>query len=330
MIYVGSSVDLWRRYQQHLWSAEKASKIYFHRILREFGSDTFDFEVLTRCPRHELLGQERFYIALLGAASVSGFNGTTKPTGGHTRPCSPAARQRLREASSKPSAENLAKRRAKMLGQKRTPEQRARMSAAAKTRFVSEERKAQCRMMAKNPSPENLEKRRQKMLLYRHSAESKAKIGMKSLGRPLSAEARGKISAKAKGRKGAVWSDEARQRMSEAAKLRGRSPEHEAKLALARQRPISAETRAKMSAAAKARPVSEETKARLRVLCVGKKHTAETCAKVSAAKTGKKRALFSPEWRTKIGEATRRRHEAKRLALRGGEAPPHQLNAIFS
>jgi len=218
MVYVGSGVDLWRRYRQHLWASEKGSKIYFHRILREFGPDTFDFEVLTRCPRHELLGQERFYIALLGATSVSGLNGTTKPTGGHTRPCLPAARQRLREAASKPSAETLAKRRASATGQKRTPEQRARMSAAAKARPVSEETKARLRILSQNPSLENIEKRRQSMSLYRHSAESKAKIGDAHRGRkngPLPVEVRRKMSEAHKGRKRGPLSVEQRAKMSE-------------------------------------------------------------------------------------------------------------------
>lgn len=88
-----------------------------------------------------------------------------------------------------------------------------------------------------------------------------------------------------------------------------------------RLRPVSDETRARMSVAAKGRPspnkgkpMSEEQKAKQREAMRGRTASAETRAKMSAAAKGRAK---SPEHAAKIGAAVRAAAERRRAA-RGG------------
>lgn len=78
MCYVGSTINLGVRFTSHIRTAVRGSTTPFHRALREFGFDAFDFEVLERCDRSVLLEREQFYIALLGSATLGGFNAREK------------------------------------------------------------------------------------------------------------------------------------------------------------------------------------------------------------------------------------------------------------
>lgn len=76
LCYVGSAVNIWTRYTQHMQLAKSGdvSCARLYRLLREHGVDAFDFEVLERCDRSELLAREQFYIALLDSAGSLGMN----------------------------------------------------------------------------------------------------------------------------------------------------------------------------------------------------------------------------------------------------------------
>lgn len=107
------------------------------------------------------------------------------------------------------------------------------------------------------------------------------------------------------GSRGYLKSEAERQAIS--AKLLGvpKSPEHRAKLALAKtgQR-ISPEAKAKMSASHRGKPHSPEHVARQALANLGQKRSAETRAKVSAARTGQK---ASAETRAKLSAQRRGR-----------------------
>lgn len=66
---------------------------------------------------------------------------------------------------------------------------------------------------------------------------------------------------------------------------------------------LSAETRAKMSAAHRGKTFTQEHRDRIAAAKTGQLNTPETRAKISAALTGKKRGPLSPEHRARIGAA---------------------------
>lgn len=49
-IYIGKSKNIERRYKCHIKDSKTDEKNYFHRALKKYGSEGFDFEVLIECP----------------------------------------------------------------------------------------------------------------------------------------------------------------------------------------------------------------------------------------------------------------------------------------
>lgn len=143
-----------------------------------------------------------------------------------------------------------------------TAEQRAAMSAAGRGRTHSEDTKARMRAHA----------------VIQRAMERAAGKPPPSLGVPKSPEHVEKMRNR-------VVGVDSRQRMSEAAKLRGANN--------------------------KGIPMSEAQKAKLRVAHLGTKASSETRAKMSAAHRGRPK---SPEHRARIAEAVRRARAAKSAA----------------
>jgi group I intron endonuclease len=106
---------------------------------------------------------------------------------------------------------------------------------------------------------------------YRHSKEAKEKMSLSQKGRPAP-------------NKGVTPSDEARKRMSQAKLGRKLTPEHCAKLRIKRNKPLSEDTKAKISAALTGKPLSEEHIAKFSkpVICLNTgeiyKSAREACA----------------------------------------------------
>ena len=66
--YVGSSVEIGRRWKQHIWMCLGSSKCRNYPLYRAFtwhGTDNFSFEVLEECEIEELIDRERYYYNLL-------------------------------------------------------------------------------------------------------------------------------------------------------------------------------------------------------------------------------------------------------------------------
>lgn len=78
MCYVGSSVDMHTRFRKHISDAFYRGRMNFHRAIREFGPNAFDFEVLERCEPKDLAAREAFYIVLLNSTE-DGFNTIKNP-----------------------------------------------------------------------------------------------------------------------------------------------------------------------------------------------------------------------------------------------------------
>lgn len=71
--YIGQSVCIEKRYQQHIRSISK-SKLPFHMALAKYGIDNFDFEVLVECSKDELNDKEKYYIQQYNSLVPNGYN----------------------------------------------------------------------------------------------------------------------------------------------------------------------------------------------------------------------------------------------------------------
>lgn len=73
--YIGKSLrTLNERRKEHLKLARGKATTYFHRALKKYGCNAFDWEVIRVCPDTELDTEERFFIALFNSNGCQGFN----------------------------------------------------------------------------------------------------------------------------------------------------------------------------------------------------------------------------------------------------------------
>lgn len=188
-VYVGSAVWIakrWRHHREELRRGEHANSL-LQRAWNKYGEDVFEFAVLERCEKEELLAAEQRHIDALRAADRSfGFN--------------------LCAVAGSP------------LGRKLTEEQRARISEQKRgtklsedhKRAVSESLKGNKRALGFKHSPQTLAKlgeisranyaKNKVNLVYRMTEEQRAAVSDRFRGKPLSEEHRAKISAAHKGR----------------------------------------------------------------------------------------------------------------------------------
>jgi group I intron endonuclease len=192
--------------------------------IKKYGIENFKKEVLEVCDTLELLNErEKFWIKELNAIS-EGYNISLGGDGGDTISNNP----RRDEISKKISESN----KGKFIGKTNSKETREKISNALKGRFAGD----------KNP---NYGKN--------HTDEAKDKIRKKALGRVVSDETRKKISIKNKGKKGVVWTDEMRQKLSESRKInhpfkgKTHTPEVIQKIKEANSKPKSEEHKRKIS-----------------------------------------------------------------------------------
>lgn len=136
--YTGSSVNVGNRFTQHLSDLRKGchKNPKLQASWNKYGEDNFRFEPIFFCLRHEVLLQEQvlldsgvfeFNIAEYAHAPMLNVKRTQEFC------------DKMREAQTgrKQSQETIQKRVSKTRGMKRTNEQRARMSLAAKKRGMS-------------------------------------------------------------------------------------------------------------------------------------------------------------------------------------------------
>jgi group I intron endonuclease len=192
--------------------------------IKKYGIENFKKEVLEVCDTLELLNErEKFWIKELNAIS-EGYNISLGGDGGDTISNNP----RRDEIGKKISESN----KGKFIGKTNSKETREKISNALKGRFVGD----------KNP---NYGKN--------HTDEAKDKIRKKALGRVVSNETRKKISIKNKGKKGVVWTDEMRQKLSDSRKINNpfkgktHTPEVIQKIKEANSKPKSEEHKRKIS-----------------------------------------------------------------------------------
>ena len=192
--------------------------------IQKYGIENFKKEIIEFCDSTEMLNErERFWIKELNAIN-EGYNISLGGDGGDTISNNP----RKYEISKKISESN----KGRFIGKTNSKETREKISNALKGKFVGN----------KNP---NYGKN--------HTDEAKDKIRKKALGRVVSEETRKKISIKTKGKKGVVWTDEMRQKLSESRKqnnpFKGKQHTLEVRLFLSKinSKPKSEEHKRKIS-----------------------------------------------------------------------------------
>lgn len=70
--YIGQSINIERRFNQHIHSNNDC---YFHKALKKYGIDNFEFGILEYCGDNELNDKEKYYINLFKSNnSLYGYN----------------------------------------------------------------------------------------------------------------------------------------------------------------------------------------------------------------------------------------------------------------
>ena len=208
--YVGSAVDIEARRKSHLAAAKRGAMQRLQVAIRTLGIESFDFEVLEECEPSELLQRERFYIVLLNAASLEGFNTNSTPVPNrYGAKYSAAHRARI-------SAGNIGKH----FGPKHSAESRARMSLARKgkkgAKWCPEKRE---RLKGKTFSEETRRRMSEAAKARGYNAAALAKATDAIRGKKQSAEVIEKRMVLLRGRK---RTEEQRQRMRKPHKKRAK------------------------------------------------------------------------------------------------------------
>jgi len=130
--YVGSSVDIEHRWEQHHSSLKNGShkNRYLQAAWNLYGEGNFSFEVDGLCPPSELRAIEQRLLDM-GAGEYNLSRDATAPWRGVKRSPETCAKIGLAQIGRKQSRETVEKRIAKVSGQKRTPEQLERLRKAA-------------------------------------------------------------------------------------------------------------------------------------------------------------------------------------------------------
>lgn len=84
--YIGQSIHLERRFNEHLQVALHRPKSIFHRALHKYGIQNFSYEVLEICLEEELDEKEIYYIQKYNTITPNGYNLQLGGVSGRTTP----------------------------------------------------------------------------------------------------------------------------------------------------------------------------------------------------------------------------------------------------
>lgn len=87
--YVGQSVNIQKRYIQHKNRCKEAigkciENTYFHLMVKKYGFDNFNFEIIEECKKEELNEKEMFYISYYNTLYPNGYNLTAGGSSRHS------------------------------------------------------------------------------------------------------------------------------------------------------------------------------------------------------------------------------------------------------
>jgi len=170
--YVGISVRHAIRWKEHRRAALRGSQLPFHRALRKYGADAFDWQVIAWSSVAGAHALERVAVAL----GLGHYNLTEGGQGSPGRKHSPAAVEKIRSA---------ARRRQPRTGWNHSPAAKEKMAACRRGKPISDATKALLRAASSGRT---------------HPPEVRARISAALRGRRCSAEHRKNISKARKAR----------------------------------------------------------------------------------------------------------------------------------
>lgn len=193
-IYIGSTTDLYSRWDRHKRSLRKNAhhSIHLQRAWNKYSEDAFTIEILEECERDSLYEREQYYLDTLKPFNKVGFN--------VGRDAKAAMRGR------KFSPEEIAKRVATRAGYKHTAETRAKISESHigishVTSDQTRERISATNIkLGRKPSREATEKSAAMRRGIPLPVETRLKVSATKTGSKLTTETRAKMSAAAKGK----------------------------------------------------------------------------------------------------------------------------------
>ena len=163
-VYIGQSINIENRVKGHRKAVKTGDNTYFHRALRKYGIENFDFNVLIECPKENLNYWEKFYIKFYCSNNPNyGYNMTEGGEGVQLfgEQNGMYGKHHSNESKKKMSANRK--------GRKWTEEQRQKMDnyfkthdAPMKGKHHTPETIEKCRIgnTGKHPSAETIEKRK--------------------------------------------------------------------------------------------------------------------------------------------------------------------------
>lgn len=199
-IYIGQSVDVYRRMNQHKTLFLRAKNlIRLYRSLKKYGFENHDFEVIEKCVFEELNNRERYWQDFYNATGKNGLN------------CILVETYNQKRIVSQETKDKISKNNPKYWKGKKMP--RESVELGIKNRIYTEEyrRKIGEKSKGRKHSEETKERMRQKRLGYKHTNESKLKMSLAAKGRKCSEETKQKLSISQTGK---TLSKESRKKIS--------------------------------------------------------------------------------------------------------------------
>lgn len=316
--YVGSAKDFKVRWAKHLGDLRRGRhhSVYLQRSWDQHGEAAFSFKVVELCDVSDLIAREQDWL------DNSNPEYNISPTAGNCTGVKHSEASKLKRSIAtkgrKASPESVAKR----VGQKRTAEQCARISAALKLAFerLSPEQKISraAKIAAAN---------RNRCLGRKQSADLIAKRSAAMRGHVVSEETRQKLSAANKGKAPSAKTMAAAMAANKGVK---RSEEFCKKC---RDRKASEETKKKMSEAQKGRKVSDETRAKIAAAHKGSKLSPESIAKRTTTRAANGGYVVSDENKKELSVAMRaywlRKKEQSALDTEDTPQKPASAGFVF-
>jgi len=234
--YIGKTTKSFReRLKRHLEDSLHNSNCYFHRAIRKYGIDSFQFRILANVENYAELNEleKQFILKYKTSDHQFGYNQTLGGDGLHPND---EIRKKMSNSQigKKHSQKQTEKIRIANIGKIRSPEIREKLSIAKKGinnpmfgKSLSVEHRRKMSIALRNPSEETRKKLSNAGKGRIISIETRKKISNTEKGKIVSMETRQKIS---KAKIGHIWSAEAKLKLSKTITGRKLSEEHKRKI----------------------------------------------------------------------------------------------------